>query len=163
MAVPSNPKLSDVYAEFAAPAGTNLSAFVRGGAYVPNISANNAVPTSPPISLSQMAGSVKYIPISLGGPTSAQGEVFGTPTTQTVFSDAVTITVSGGNPGPSISWARISGDATMSMVFPTNSLGQQWSASVNTNSSKSAVYRITVSDGVSSATRDVTVTLIHSP
>lgn len=163
MAVPGNPKLSDVYAEFGAPAGTPLSSFLRGGAYVPNVAANNNVPTSLPIRLAQLAGAVKYIPISLGGPTSAYGETIGAPTTQTTFSNVVTITVSGGNPGPSISWARISGDATMSLIFAANSLNQQWSASVTTNNNKVATYRITVSDGVSSATRDVTVTLAHTP
>jgi len=163
MAVPSNPKLSDVCAEFGAPATTPLSAFVRGGAWVPNTAANAGVPASLPINLAQLAGAVAYTPISLGGPTTAYGETFGTPTSQVTYSNIITITVSGGNPGPSVSWTRISGDATMSLVLAGSSLGQQWSASVNTNNSKTAVYRITVSDGVSSATRDVTVTLAHTP
>lgn len=163
MAVPSNPTLTQVCAEFGAPSTTPLSAFVRGGAWVPNVAANNGVPTGLPISLSQLAGAVKYIPISLGGPTSAYGETVGLPTTQTTYSNGIAITVSGGNPGPSVSWSYVSGDATMSLQFASNSLTQQWFASVNRNSSKTAVYRCTVSDGVSSATRDVTVTLAHTP
>ncbi|HWB38413.1 MAG TPA: hypothetical protein VHA75_20545, partial [Rugosimonospora sp.] len=69
MAVPANPKLSDVYTEFGAPAGTRLTAFVRGGAWVPNTAANAGVPTAPPISLSQLAGATRYTPITISGPT----------------------------------------------------------------------------------------------
>lgn len=161
MAVPSNPKLSDVYAEFGAPAGTGLSQFLRGGPYVPNVAANAGVPTSLPIRLSQLAGAVKYVPISLGGSTFASGSTCGLPTTQTTFSSVASITVSGGNPSPSISWAYISGDNTMSLTNPGSALNAQWSSAVNRGASKSATYRITVSDGISSATRDVAVTLSH--
>lgn len=159
MAVPSNPKLSDVYAEFGAPAGTGLSQFLRGGPYVPNVAANAGVPTSLPIRLSQLAGAVKYIPISLGGSTVIQGSTCGLPTSQTTYTSGGSITVSGGNPGPSISWAYIGGDA--SVVQNVGGLTPQWNSAVNRGASKSATYRITVSDGVSSATRDVTVNLFH--
>lgn len=162
MAVSNPATMSSVYAEFGAPAGTPLSAFLRGGSYVPNVAANAAVPTSLPISLSQLAGAVKYIPISLSGPTSVLGETFGLPTTQQTYSNPANYTVSGGNPGPSISWSYISGDGSISQnVGGLNSV--QWNAAVNRNASKSAVWRLTVSDGVSSATRDVTINLIHSP
>lgn len=58
MAVPANPRLTQVCSEFGAPATTRLSAFLRGGAWVPNTPANSSVPTSLPISLSQLAGAV---------------------------------------------------------------------------------------------------------
>jgi len=59
MAVPANPTLLQVCAEFGAPAGTPLSAFVRGGVWVPNSPQNANVPTGLPIALSQLAGAVK--------------------------------------------------------------------------------------------------------
>jgi hypothetical protein len=62
MTVPATPKLSQVIAEFLAPATTKLSQFLRGGAYVPNTTPNNAVPTALPIRLLQMAGTVRHIP-----------------------------------------------------------------------------------------------------
>lgn len=52
MAVPANPKLSDVCTEFLAPATTPLSSFVRGGSWVPNTGANAGVPTALPLLLS---------------------------------------------------------------------------------------------------------------
>src|SRR5690606_6481191 len=63
--------LSDVYAEFAAPAGTPLSAFVRGGAYVPDVPANAGVPTAPPVSLLQLLGARKSPVILLDASQSA--------------------------------------------------------------------------------------------
>lgn len=47
-------KLSDLITEFGG--GTKLSDFYRGGAYVPNITANNGVPTSGDISLTDFYG-----------------------------------------------------------------------------------------------------------
>lgn len=47
--------LSQIYAEFGG-AGQPLSAFVRGGAYVPNTAQNLGVPTSLPISISHFVG-----------------------------------------------------------------------------------------------------------
>lgn len=62
MPVPANPTLQQVYAEFGAPLGTSLSAFLRGGPYVPNIPQNAAVPTALPTNLSQLAGAIKLAP-----------------------------------------------------------------------------------------------------
>lgn len=159
MAVSNPATMSSVYAEFGAPAGTLLSQFLRGGPYVPNVAANAGVPTSLPINLQQLAGAVKYVPITLGGSTVIQGSTCGLPTTQTTYTSGGAITVSGGNPSPSISWAYISGDSSMTQNI--GGLTPQWNSAVNRGASKSAVYRITVSDGVSSATRDVTVNLFH--
>jgi hypothetical protein len=64
MSVPNNPKLSDVIAEFLAPVGTRLSQFLRGGAYVPDVPQNAAVPSALPISLKQLVGAVRWIPHS---------------------------------------------------------------------------------------------------
>ena len=48
--------LNDLKTEFGGPTSPSLSDYYRGGTYVPNISANSAVPTSGAISLSNFYG-----------------------------------------------------------------------------------------------------------
>lgn len=61
MAVPALPfSLSQVASEFGASPPYSLLSFVRGGAYVPDITPNNGVPTAAPMSMSQLAGAVNY-------------------------------------------------------------------------------------------------------
>lgn len=66
MALPASPpiSMSQVYAEFGG-AGQPLTAFVRGGAYVPNTGTNAGVPTAPPISLQQLLGAAATIPTTI--------------------------------------------------------------------------------------------------
>lgn len=168
MAVPANPSLSQVYAEFGAPAGTPLSAFLRGGAWVPHVPANAGVPTALPISLSQLAGAVKnvYTPVSISGPSTASGttelEAPG-PFTALVVSDPNTLMVaSGGNGSYTYTWSHVSGDASIAVNTFSGGASAQFSATVNRNNYKSAVKRCTVSDGVTSASKDVTVNLSYT-
>lgn len=57
--------MTQVQDEFLAPRGTPLSAFVRGGAWVPDISVNAGVPTTVPISILDMLGSSLTEPTEL--------------------------------------------------------------------------------------------------
>jgi len=110
-----------------------------------------------------------YTPITLSGPTTASGSYQCSgqspspcPTQVTIQATPATpIAVSGGNPGPTVSWAWVSGDvftvSNGSTLQPTFSIG-----SVGHNITKTGVYRCTVSDGVSSATRDVTVSVTYT-
>ena len=52
--------LADVRAEYGAPLGTALGAFVRGGAFVPDTAGNAGVPTVKPISLGDLLGSSAF-------------------------------------------------------------------------------------------------------
>lgn len=67
MTLPTSPPLAltQVLAEFGAPAGTPLSAMVRGGAYVPNIPQNSNVPTAPPIELLDFLGAANTPPVRI--------------------------------------------------------------------------------------------------
>lgn len=166
--VPSPPfNLSTAYQVFSPGASSGSLGDLRRapGGIVPNIAGNSGVPQSAPLSMSQLAGATNYQNISLGGSSSASGEVSqpsgSAPATQPVGSNTATITVSGGNPGPTVSWSHLSGDASIAVNSPS-SLSTTFSATVNKNSTKSAVKRCTVSDGVSSATRDVSVNLTYS-
>lgn len=51
-----NLSMSAILAEFGAPPGTPLTAFLRGGAWVPNTPINVGVPTSLPISIRNLLG-----------------------------------------------------------------------------------------------------------
>lgn len=52
--------LADVRAEYGAPLGTSLGAFVRGGAWVPDSPGNSGVPTVKPIALGDLLGSAAF-------------------------------------------------------------------------------------------------------
>lgn len=60
-----NLSLSQVRTEFGALATTPLSAFVRGGAWVPDFPANAGVPVALPISLRQLLGASAAPPVSI--------------------------------------------------------------------------------------------------
>lgn len=101
-----NLSLSQVRAEFGAPASTPLSAFVRGGAWVPNTAANSGVPAALPISLRQLLGASAIIPHTV----TANGisELLNTASPQTV-SGTSTATVSDGIGPFAHAWTIVTG------------------------------------------------------
>lgn len=138
----------------------------RGAGYVPDISQNAGVPTNPPISLSQLAGAVKYQPISISGPGTLNfGPILVNrpPSTQT---RAAGTSVSGGQGTLSVSWSHINaGDgATCSN---TGAINPNFTAAgyvgnppgSGSNETLSGVWRLTVSDGITSAQYDLTITV----
>lgn len=155
MAVSNPATLESVYAEFGAPQGTQLSAFLKGGTYVPNTSANANVPTALPISLSQLAGAVKYVNITASiTPTSlsASGHLSAEP----IGTATATCNASGGNSSKTYTWSRVSG-ATQIQASPSGNLcgfSVPTGTGINTYN---AVWQCTVSDGVSSASPTVSV------
>ena len=165
MAVPANPKLSDVCTEFLVAGNTPLSSFRRGAGIVPDTAANAGVPTGFPINLSQMAGSVRYVNVTAGKSGNASGSFSYTPppvgpTTVGISTNSVTAIAGGGNGGYSYFWQHISGDTftgwstnTASNLFHHGSVGR--------NQTKSGVYRCTISDGVTSAFVDVNVSVTY--
>jgi hypothetical protein len=160
--VPANPKMSEVCAEYGVAITTPLSSFRRGAGIVPNTPQNAGVPTTLPIHLSQLAGSALYTPVSCSKSGNASGAFNYTPpptgpTTVGIATNAVTITGANGTGSYSYSWSLISGDAfshTANAATTTFSFG-----SVGRNQTKSAVYRCTVSDGITSAFVDVNVSV----
>lgn len=172
MALPSsgNLSLSQVRTEFGAPSNAPLSAFLRGGAYVPNTAANAGVPTALPIKLRDLLGASATPPLSASKSGDASGSFVCTespagvssscPTSANVTTNSVTITASGGaGSGPTFAWSKISGD-TFTVNSPTSATT---SFTVNIprirdgTVSRSAVYRCTVTRGTETATVDVNV------
>lgn len=82
------------------------------------------------------------------------------PPTATVAASS-TATASGGTGSYTYSWTYVSGDTGIIVLGSSTSSTCQWDASVPVNTSRSAVWRITVSDGVSTATDDISVGLTY--
>jgi hypothetical protein len=105
--VPGPPTaLSDVRSVFGAPAGTPLHAFVRNGAYVPDIPQNANVPTAPPIRLASLAGATNYVP-----PSVSVADVFGDTQggTSNAYIGTANIVASNGQPPYSYQTVYVSG------------------------------------------------------
>lgn len=164
MTLPSSPPISmdQVLAEFGAPAGTPLHAFVRGGAYVPNITSNSSVPTAPPITLHQLCGASAYQSPVISGPTLVNfyGAQANPTRNYTVLSGQ---SVTGGNGITSISWVRISGSAGIGCLTPTTvncTFQANGGLPRGTDTEYTAVWRLTVKDHTSTVTKDLTVHFI---
>ena len=99
MPVPSNPRLSEVQDEFSAPASAKLSAFYRGGSYVPDTSVNNGVPQSGELYLSDLVGASAYtdMTLTISGDPTPNGSCTGANEPCTATTDSITCTVSGGS------------------------------------------------------------------
>lgn len=164
MAVPGPPvSLAAVRAEFGAPAGTPLSAFVRGGTWVPDIAQNAGVPTTPPIRLAQLAGAVKYQPMTISGPNPVTWIGPTTPKPPRKVYTSSQQTVTGGNPAKSYNWTYLSGGNDIMCDAPTTLNGSFWAYGAieigvdpPPETTSNAVWRLTVSDGTSSVSSDVT-------
>lgn len=142
MSTPASPPISmaDVRAEFGGTAGsTPLSAYVRGGAYVPNTGTNSGVPTSAPITLSQLCGASAASATLSTSSISAAGTPPGTVTTAAVYCTATGIT------SPTYSWTRVSGSTLINATtaFASNTtFNSTFGAG---GGSRSAVFKCTVS------------------
>lgn len=80
----------------------------------------------------------------------------------TYVSASTTLSISGGTGTYSVSWARVSGDAIIALGSGANSLTPWWGATVQKHGYYAAIWRATISDGVSTITRDVLVELSYS-
>jgi len=80
------------------------------------------------------------------------------PAQMTVEAQA-TVTPSGGTGSYTISWARISGDAIT--IGTVNARTARFTANLFHNSQRTAMVRCTISDGITTITRDFQVTLYY--
>lgn len=145
-----------IRAEFGGGYPIYINQYYRGGARVPNTPANANVPTSGTIYASQFYNATNYTAVGITGPTSAYNSRTGAGS----VSVGVAMGGTGGTGSYTYSWVRLSG-ATNINISSTTVSNPSFSTSfaTNTNASRSAVWRCTVSDGTTSAIRDVTVTL----
>ncbi len=166
MAISAPASLSKIIAEFGGP--SNLSAYVRGGSYVPNTSANQAISTTAAgLAISQFVGASKgSSPLTITSNVSSLYASNTTPLAAGTVSGGVTLTCSGGTGNYNVSATVIStaggqqnsttaaasttsGNCTMTFRGVIPSLGMK---------TGKATVRYTVSDGSSSAYVDVAYT-----
>lgn len=157
MTLPASPPLSmsQVWAEFGAPAGTPTSAFLRGGPWVPNTAQNAAVPTTLPIRITQLCGAAKTIALLVSA-ADTTGNSW--PGSNAIFGSS-TGNATGGTPPYNYTWSRVSGD-TFTIDTPNTAFTNfRRAGNPPQFTSASGVYRITVGDALgASAFDDITVT-----
>lgn len=109
----------------------------------------------------------RYTAVGASAPATAAGSFTNgpaslTPSTRVITSSPATVaTGSGGTGSYTFTWARISGSAAISATSPS-AASTTFSATVGVDANVVAVFRVTVSDGITSATADVTVTLSYN-
>lgn len=105
------------------------------------------------LSLLMVGGGLRAV---ASGDADAQG--FAPPNTQTLTTNTVTVTPSGGSGIYTHSWAYVSGDAVFT-ISNANAATVDWTATVGLIQ-RTATWRDTVSDGTNSVTVDVIVTAV---
>jgi hypothetical protein len=151
--VSQSPTLSELQRVFGGPG--NLRAYYRNGGYVPNIPQNYGIADNPDLLvLGQFRGATNYVPLSAyGNNVSSFGSQKGTFTV-----GSSTCSISGGNGNVSYRLDFLGGDTN----FPSSVSGNRATFTVTNvqanTTRRSGVYRWTVSDGISSAISDFTVT-----
>lgn len=103
-----------------------------------------------------------YTPVSVSGAATGTSATIQKASGSYTFSPSYgAVVVSGGNGSYSYSWARTSGSTAISPTSPT-SLTTGFAGTVVPGGSESAVFRCTISDGITSATLDVTITITNA-
>lgn len=161
--VSTPPSMSSVISVFGGPG--NLTAYYRGGPYVPNISQNAAIATSPgSLALSQFAGATNYVNVSASvSPSTISKTNFGNTAIGPVGpTNPVTATGSGGTGSYTYAWTRISGDASTTISSSTTASVTFSRASCSDGVNYVSTWKCTVSDGTTSASGNVQVTLTYT-
>jgi len=164
MAIPSTGPITSgmIQAQYGGGAPFRLQDYYRGGARVPNTGANAGIPTSGPISFANFRGQGGggALPLSATNAGASGTVIANAPATRTVTASG-TVSVTGGSGSYTCTWTHLSGDASI----PTpgaNVFNPTFSASVAKDSTITAVKRCTVSDGSSSTSTDMNVSLTYS-
>jgi hypothetical protein len=158
MALPTsgNLSLSQVRAEFGAPTTTPLSAFLRGGAWVPDTPANAGVPTALPINLRSLLGASALITHSVQAP-----QITGFSISPTQAQGSSTAVVSDGIGPFTFAWVWLSGGGGITLTGTATATVTATRTSTSPGSS-GGTLRVTATDtGNANATAiaDVLVTL----
>lgn len=104
-----------------------------------------------------MFGSAAQLTLSLSSNT-ALGFAY-PPFPSTALSQTISPTVSGGSGSYTYAWAYVSGDNTITRMSSATSANQSWSKSLSAGATANAIWRLTVSDGLTSVSDEVSVEL----
>lgn len=159
--------LTQAGAEMGISGAVSLLQLLRSpGGITPNTAPNAAVPQAAPIALTNLAGAQGSGSFAASKSGNANGAVFRNepaPITLTVNSNSVTVTATGGSGSYAYNWAFVSGDSGIAINGGTSGASKSWSKTMSKNSETSAVWRCTVTDGVSTPINiDVLVSLSYT-
>lgn len=101
-----------------------------------------------------------YVPINVSGAVSSNTQDVETLSAFSITPGYGGVSITGGNGSLTYSWARISGSTAISAGSPS-SLATTFVGTVSPGASINATFRLTVADGVSSDTLDVTITVTN--
>lgn len=167
MALPSSPPITSemIRLQYGGALPFRIQDYYRGGARVPNTSANSNVPTSGPISFANFlgqggSGGGGALSASASSPSGFVFQAEPAPATR-IVSASGNVSVSGGTGTYTCTWVHLSG----STAIPTpaaNVFSPSFSASVPKQTTITAVKRCTVNDGASSVFADMSISLEYA-
>lgn len=102
-----------------------------------------------------------YVPVSIDGAASNTSQNVETLAAFAITPTYTGLTVSGGSGSITYSWARISGSTAINAGSPT-SKNTSFVGNVSPGASINATFRLTATDGISSDTYDVTITVTNT-
>lgn len=147
--------------QYGGPNPFRIRDYFRGGAYVPNTAPNSSVPTSGTISLRNFLGQGGSVaaPLAASNSGAYKSDFLAepAPASKTVSASG-TVFASGGTGSYTCTWAHLSGDAGIATPG-ANNFNPSFSVTVPKNSTRAAVKRCTVNDGVTAVITDMSVTL----
>ena len=166
MTLPSSPPITSemIRLQYGGSLPFRIQDYYRGGARVPNTAGNSGVPTSGTISFANFlgqgaSGGGGALTASASSANKTDFIAEPAPAFKTVSSSG-NVSASGGSGSYTCTWSHLSGSTSI----PTpgaNVFSPSYSASIAKNSTLSAVKRCTVSDGTSTATADMSVSLTY--
>ena len=162
--------IGDIATEFGGAAPFNLNNYYAGGPHVPSGTSgvNGAVPSSGPLSMSKFYGTSSIPPYTNVSVTanSVSGYAGGFSSTGAPETGvgATNTTPANGNGSYSFSWSYLSGDNGI-LIDSNTAQNPRWFktlvAGQQQQTTTSAMWRVTCSDGISAATFDISVSLTY--
>lgn len=163
MTAVSNPaSLSSVVSVFGGPG--NLTAYYRGGSYVPINSTAAISTTAAGLALSQFNGAQPGVVSAVATPSSVSGSSTGSTLSGNVTSVSTTVSWSG-DQSATCAWSYVSGYSSMTVGSPSSKT-TNFSASLNAPAGNSntvtAVYKCTITGAIASNSVNVNVSLTYN-
>ena len=163
MAAVSNPaSLSSVVSVFGGPG--NLTAYYRGGTYVPINSTAAISTTAAGLALSQFNGAQPGVVSAVATPSSVSGSSSGNTQTGSVTSGSTTVSWSG-DQSATCAWSYVSGYSSMTVGSPsskTTNFSASLIATQGSGNTVTAVYKCTITGAIASNSVNVNVSLTYN-
>lgn len=163
MATVSTPaSMSSVISVFGGPG--NLTAYYRGGTYVPINSTAAISTTAASLALSQFNGAQPGVVSAVATPSSVSGSSSGNTQTGSVTSGSTTVSWSG-DQSATCAWSYVSGYSSMTVGSPsskTTNFSAPLTATQGNGNTVTAVYKCTITGAIASNSVNVNVSLTYN-